>query len=141
MNPLAVLIPALYTALTSPPLSYAGVEVPVYEHLEGNNAGHYVLLEQPSDADAGGTAGCKHFSCTVLVDVVTQFADVVSSLPAESIVTQVHERLRGTRLALPDRWDCQPSTVEPATQLKELDGELVAVRRLLRYRWEIYYNF
>lgn len=139
MNPLAVLIPALYAKLAG--LSYGGQAVPVYEHLPKNSPTHYVLIEQPTDTDAGGSIGCAHYSCTVLLDVVTQFAsDVVTSEPAEAIVSQIHARLRRQRLVLPAGWDCQIGLVEPATQLVELDGELLAIRRLLRYRWEVYYH-
>lgn len=144
MNPLAVLLPAVYAALASPPLTWQGQPVPVGQFVgpDWDKAGHYVLLSQPSDGDAGGSTGCNRFSCTVLIDVVTQFGkDLLSAAPAEALVSQINGRLRRTRLGLPSGWDCQPGTLEVASQLEELDGELVAIRRLLRYRWELYYNF
>lgn len=141
MNPLAVLLPALDLALHAPPLMLAGLSVPVEQHLLANTAGHYVLITQPTDTDAGGAAGCLHYSCTVLFDVVTQFGtDLVSSQPAEQLVSQIHQRLRGQRLVLPAGWDCQPGSLEPGTQLVEELAGLRIVRRLLRYRWEIYYH-
>lgn len=142
MNPLAVLLPALDVALNAPPLTVGGVNVPVEQRLPANTPGFYVLITQPSDTDAGGATGCEHFSCTVLLDVVTQFrTDQVSGLPAEQLVSQINQRLRRQRLALPAPWDCQPGTLEPGTQPPDelLEG-LVVVRRLLRYRWEIYYH-
>lgn len=142
MNPLAVLLPALYAALTTPALSQGGAAVPVHQHLLVAEAGHYVLISQPTDTDLGGATGCRRFACTVLLDVVTQFADRrVSSVPAEAIVSQVNERLRGRRLnGLLAGWEAGPGELVLSTQLEELEGELLAVRRLLRYRWELYYN-
>ena len=139
MNPLEHLLPAILTALTG--LQVAGVAVPVVEHLPGNTAGHYVLLTQPTDAEAGGAAGCLQDSCTVLLDVVTQFRPgAISSLPAESLTTQINARLRRQRLPLPAGWDCGPGLLLPTVQLTELGTELVAVRRLLRFRFEIFYH-
>lgn len=139
MNPLEHLLPAILTALAG--LSWAGVAVPVVEHLPGNAAGHYVLLTQPTDADNGGTARCLQDSCTVLLDVVTQFRPgAISTLPAEALTTQINARLRRVSLPLPPGWDCGPGLLLPTVQLTELGPELVAVRRLLRYRFEIYYH-
>lgn len=142
MNPLAALLPALYTALTSPALVWAGADVPVYQpQAPGALAGHYVLLTQPTDQDAGGAAGCRQYSCTVALDVVSQFAPgAVSSLPAEHLVSDIHARLRGQRLALGSGWDCQPGRLENEVQLPELDGTTVALRRVLLYRWELFYH-
>ena len=139
MNPLEHLLPAILTALTG--LQVAGVAVPVVEHLQGNTAGHYVLLTQPTDAEAGGAAGCVQDSCTALLDVVTQFRPgAISTLPAESLTSQINTRLRRVRLPLPPGWDCGPGRLLPTLQLTELNGELAAVRRLLRFRWEVYYD-
>lgn len=143
MNPLAALLPALYAALATPPLQWQGVTVPVGQFVgpTWDASGHYVLLTQPTDTDLGRTAGCWRFTCTVLIDVVTQFGqNALSAAPAEAIVSQVNDRLRGVRLALPLGWDCQPGTMQLASQVEETDGDLVAVRRLLRYRWDVYYN-
>lgn len=141
MNPLAALLPAIYRALAAPPLMWQGVEVPAGQFVNGNDAANYVLITQPTDTDAGGATGCRHFTCTVLLDVVTQFAkDRLTAAPAEAIVSQLHERLRGKRLVLPAGWDCMPGVLELVSQVEELDGELAAVRRLVRYRWEVYYN-
>jgi len=141
MNPLAVLLPALYAALASPALIWDSQPVRAYEHLPDNIPTHYVLIEQPTDADIGGSRGCQRYSCTVLLDVITQFAtDLVSSVPVESLVSQIHERLRGQRLPLPKGWGCAPGVLLLASQLNELDGELLATRRLLRYRWDLTYT-
>lgn len=140
MNPLEVLLPALYLALNTPALEWAGQPVPAEQNLPGPTAGHYVLLDQPTDADAGGATSCAHFTCTVLLQVVTQFAaDAVSSRAAESLASQIHARLRGQRLDLGAEWDCQPGTVS-TLEAKGLPGELLTVRRLLRYRWEVYHH-
>ena len=139
MNPLEHLIPAILTALAG--LTWGGVAVPVVEHLPGNEARHYVLLTQPTDAEAGGAAGCLQDSCTVLLDVVTQFrSGALSTLPAESLTSQINTRLRRVRLPLPPGWDCGPGLLLPTLQLTELTGELTAVRRLLRFRFEVYYH-
>lgn len=136
MNPLASLLPALATALAG--LEVEGTPVFVGQFLPANNPGHYVLIEQPTDTDAGGGAECPRFTCTVLLDVVTQFpTDLANSLPVESLVSQIHARLRRKRLALGDNWDCQPGSVEPAIQLRETDGQKLILRRPLRYRWDI----
>lgn len=141
MNPLAVLLPAIHLALTAPPLTWQGVTVPAGQFVRGNSAGYYVLISQPTDADAPGAAGCRHYSCAVLLDVVTQFGkDLLTAAPAEAIVGQLHQRLRGVRLPLPVGWDCMPGVLELVSQVEELDGELAAVRRLVRYRWELYYT-
>jgi len=142
MNPLALLLPALDLALNVPPLMLGGVSVPVAQRLPGNAAGHYVLVTQPSDTDAGGATGCEHYSCTVLLDVVTQFrTDEASGLPAEQLVTQINQRLRRQRLTLPAGWDCQPGSLEPGLQPPDEQAQgLLVIRRLLRYRWEIYYH-
>lgn len=141
MNPLAYLLPALIALLKAPPLQCDGANVGAYEHLPGNSAGHYVLLEQPTATGAGGAIACRRWSCTALVNVVTQFAtDLVSSEPAETLATQVAERVEGQRLVLPAGFDCGPATLELHSELREDDGELLAVRRLLRYRWDVYYN-
>jgi hypothetical protein len=148
MNPLEHLLPALFLALNSPAkpefelpdkLEWAGQEVPVNEHFDSAQPGHYVEIDQPGDTDAGGAAGCKRYSCTVLLNVVTQFDGVVTSLPVESLVSQINARLRGQRLTLPEGWDCGPGDVT-ALQVKETDGKRPAVRRLLRYRWDVFYH-
>lgn len=139
MNPLAVLLPALNTALNTPPLQWAGVNVPATQQLNGNSEGHYVLIDQPTDTDGAGSPGCGRYSCTVLLDVVTQFEPgAVTGRVAEALVSQIHARLRGKALTLPAGWTCGLGRVEPTVQIKELDGEKYAVRRLVRYRWEIY---
>jgi hypothetical protein len=141
MNPLAYLLPALLATLKAPPLEWNGAAVKVYQHLPGNEASHYVVIEQPTDADAPGSTGCDHFSCTVLLNVVTQFAEgVATSSVVESLVTQINARLRRKRLELAPGWDCQPGELTPGIELRETDGESILVRRLLRYRWEVYYN-
>lgn len=141
MNPLAVLRPALYTALTSPALLLAGADVPVGEYFPGAPGAAYVEIDQPTDTDAGGSAGCRQFSCTALLNVVTQFNSVqVSGNMAETIVSQIHARLRGQVLPMPDGWQCGPGQLEPALQVKETNGEQTLVRRLLRYRWALYYH-
>lgn len=141
MNPLAVLLPALHAALTAPALELAGAAVPVGQYFDVAQAGPYVEIDQPTDTDLSGASLCGPFSCTVLLNVVTQFpARAVSGLPAEALVSQINARLRGQRLPLPAGWDCQPGTLEPGLQLKETDGEQRLVRRLLRYRWNLSFH-
>lgn len=148
MNPLAYLLPALVTLLKAPPLSYEGQVVPAYEYVPGNRPTHYVLLTQPTAVAVPGGRGCRQWTCTALIDVVTQFpTDYLSSLPAEAIATQVTERIEGAEgsklrpvLTLPSNYECGPAALELHSQLEELTGELVAIRRLLRYRFDIYYS-
>jgi hypothetical protein len=141
MNPLKYLSPALYTRLASPALTVAGVNVPVFEHLSGPEAGHYVLLQQPTHSKLPGAAGCKGWSCTALIDIITQFQPgYVSSEPGDELLDQITDRLEDQRLVIPG-FDCGPATFEPSLQtLDETDGELAAVRRLIRFRWDVYYH-
>jgi hypothetical protein len=147
MNPLARLLPALITLLRAPALTWDGADVNVWEHLPGNEAGHYVLVEQATRTRAPGSTGCKHWSCTVLFRVITQFDPAaITNVPAETIAGQLIARLEGEdntppRLDLGPGYDCHPAElVLDSPGPPELDGELVAVTRLLRYRWEIYYS-
>lgn len=141
MNPLAHLLPALITLLQAPPLTWDGADIPAEEHLPGNNAGHYVLLTQPTATALSGASGCKQWSCTALLDVVTQFpTDLLDSAPAESIATQLTDRVEGVRLALPAGFDCGPAQLQLHSELRDDLGELKAIRRLLRYRWEVFYH-
>lgn len=148
MNPLARLLPALITLLRAPALSWDGADVNVWEHLPANEARHYVLVEQPTATKASGSTACRHWSCTVLLKVITQFPpDAIPSEPVEDIATQVIARVEGDNPALPaprlylgPGYDCHPAELVLHSELNELDGELVAVQRLLRYRWEIYYS-
>lgn len=141
MNPLRHLLPALYTVLTAPPLVADGGDVPAYEHLAEPEAGHYVLLTQPTAVGASGARDCRQWSCTALVDIVTQFAPgYVSSAPADELADAVTDRVEGQSLALPAGYQCGPARLELHSELRELDGELVAVRRLLRFRWEVFYT-
>lgn len=141
MNPLAVLLPALHAKLTSPELLVNGAVVPVKEYFPLNQPGHYVEVTQPTDTDAGGGAHCPQFDCTVLLNVVTQFAGrTITRVPAESIVTQINERLRGQRLALPDGWDCSPGILSALQVGVEKPDQLLSIRRLLRYRWTLTYH-
>jgi len=139
MNPLLRLSPAVYAALAG--LAYAGAPVPVAEHLTGSTGGHYVLLEQPTAVKVSGRARCKQWTCTQLVDVVTQFpADAVSSAPADALSDQVLLALDDVRLLLPVGWQCGPGVAELNTEIRETDGALLAVRRLLRLRWDVFYD-
>jgi len=141
MNPLAHLLPALVTLLQDPSLSWDGAEVVAEEHLPGNNAGHYVLLTQPTATALSGATGCKRWSCTALIDVVTQFAtDYLDSAPAEAIATQITDRVENARLVLPAGFDCGPALLELHSELRDDLGELKAIRRLLRYRWDVFYD-
>lgn len=141
MNPLKHLSPALYARLASPALLLDGVAVPVFEHVPDNYAGHYVLLQQPTHVPAGRARGCQGWSCTALVDVITQFAaEAVSSDPVDELLDQISERLDGEPLALPTGFDCGRATFEPSLEIRETTGERVQVRRLVRYRWQVYYH-
>lgn len=141
MNPLAHLLPALITLLQAPPLTWDGADIAAEEHLPGNNAGHYVLLTQPTATALSGASGCKQWSCTALLDVVTQFpTDLLDSAPAESIATQLTDRVEGVRLALPAGFDCGPAQLQLHSELRDDLGELKAIRRLLRYRWDVFYD-
>lgn len=138
MNPLLQLSPALYAKLTSPALTVAGVAVPVWRHLPLPEPGHYVHLQQPTLAALPGATGCKVWSCTTLVDVITQFQPgYVSDAPVNELIEQITNRLDGQRLALTG-YDCGPATYDPSQPLEEADGELIAVRQLLRFRWAVY---
>lgn len=139
MNPLLRLLPALYTRLSG--LTQAGQDVPVFQHLDTPRAGHYVLLEQATAPRAPGTQGCRQWSCTVLLNIVTQFPKQgrVSAIPANELADQVTTLLDDCRLLLPD-YDCGPGRLELSTELREQGPESIAVRRLLRYRWTISYH-
>ena len=142
MNPLLHLLPAVYAALSRPALTWAGAPVPAFEHLAQPLAGHYVLLEQPTATGQGGGRQCRQWSCTALVDVVTQFpTDLVSSAPADALADQITDRLEGQALyGLPAGYDCGPAVLELHNELREGGAgvELAAVRRLLRFRWTVY---
>jgi hypothetical protein len=140
LNPFKHLSPALYARLSNA-LTLAGAVVPVHEHLPGNHAGHYVLLQQPLATRAPGSAGCQAWSCTVLVDVVTQFpTQAISSVPANELADQITELLDFQRLTVPG-YDCGPGLLETLGDAPpESIGELVVVRRLLRYRWQVHYH-
>lgn len=140
MNPLLRLSPAVYAALSG--LAYAGVPVPAVEFLAAPTAGHYVLLEQPTAVEVSGRARCKQWTCTLVVDVVTQFAgDLLSSGPADALSEQVLVALQDVALPLPEAgWQCSAGTLELSTELRETDGALKAVRRLLRLRWTLTYT-
>lgn len=149
MNPLARLLPALITLLRAPALVWEGADVNVWEHLPGNEAGHYVLVEQATRVKAPGSTGCKHWSCTVLFRVITQFEPkAITNVIAEEIAGQIIDRIEGEdstlplpRLELGPGYACDPAElVLDSPGPPELDGELVAVTRLLRYRWEIFYS-
>ncbi|GAB2958993.1 hypothetical protein GCM10027048_27730 [Hymenobacter coalescens] len=140
MDPLLRLVPAVHNALTATPLAWGASAVPVYQHLNTPHAGHYVLLTQPTSVTQSLNPSCRRWSCTVLLDVVTQFAEgQVSTIPAATVADQITARLEGQRLLLPAGWDCGPGTLELQTQLTET-GELLALRRLLRLRWDVAYH-
>lgn len=139
MNPLKHLSPALYARLSNA-LTLDGEAVPVKEHWDGNYPGHYVLLQQPTHVPQGGSAGCKAWSCTALVDVITQFPDAVSSAPVDELLDQISNLLDGQRLTLPTSWECGPATFEPSQEVNDATGGRTQVRRLVRYRWQVYYH-
>ena len=140
MNPLKHLSPALYATLSNA-LTLGGALVPVVEHLPGTYAGHYVLLSQTTHVPEGGSQGCYGWSCTALVDIITQFPDSrVSSAPADELLDQIDALLHRQRLPLPANWECGPATFEPSLERRETDGQYPAVRRLVRFRWQVYYH-
>ncbi|UOR07163.1 hypothetical protein MUN82_08710 [Hymenobacter aerilatus] len=141
MNPLKHLIPTLYTTLTVPPLVYDGVDIKVYEHPDSELREHYVFLQQPTFAPTAGSTGCRAWECTALIDVITQFpADQLSSEPADELADQITNRLDNVALPMPAGWQCGRGITLLGSELREDNGELRAVRRLLRYRWSVYYH-
>ena len=100
MNPLLRLSPAVVAALAG--LGYGGAAVPAGEFFVAQPAGHYVVLDQPTAVEVSGRAACKQWTCTALVDVVTQFpGPALSSAPADALAEQVLVRLQDVALALP----------------------------------------
>jgi hypothetical protein len=141
MNPLRHLLPALYAVLATPPLTASGAAVLVYEHLPKPESSHYVLLEQPTATGAAGSRACLQWSCTALVDVITQFVpSLISSGPVDELADEIAQRVEHRTLALPAGYQCGPATLELHSEVRESDGELVAVRRLLRFRWDVFYT-
>lgn len=150
MDPLQHLIPAVYTALSATPLTQAGKSVPVFQHPDKEQSWHYVLLSQPTATDDIGSAGCYGWSCTLLIDVVTQFhSRAIDTIPSQHLAAAILERLHraadGTRprLDLPDGWDIGPTQLvlnqgldDPA----QPNQQLFAYRRLIRLRWPVYYH-
>ncbi len=139
MNPLLRLLPALYTRLSG--LEVAGEAVPVYQHLDKPTAGHYVLIENARATKGPGMSGCLQWSCTAQITVITQFIQKrrVSSVPANTIADVITTLLDDKRLDLSE-YDCQPARLELNDELPRDLTELVKVRRVLRYRWEVYYH-
>lgn len=140
MNPLKYLSPALYARLHNA-LVLDGVAVPVYENPDANIGGHYVLLQQPTHVPEGGSQGCYGWSCTALVDVVTQFpTSAVSGAVADELLDQISNLLDGQSLDLPEGWQCGKATFEPSQELKELTPARLVTHRLVRYRYRVYYT-
>ena len=139
MNPLLRLSPAVVAALAG--LGYGGAAVPAGEFFVAQPAGHYVVLDQPTAVEVSGRAACKQWTCTALVDVVTQFpGPALSSAPADALAEQVLVRLQDVALALPAGWQCGPGVLELQSEARETDGARLAVRRLLRLRWAVTYT-
>lgn len=150
MDPLRHLLPAVYQALSATPLAVGGASVPVFQHLPKPQGGHYVRLHQPRAPQAAGASSCYEWSCTLLVDVVTQFpTTAIDTIPAgdiaDQILTRLHRDEDGQRpvLPLPTGWQCGPATVELNEGLDEPaapGNELAAYRRLIRLRWPVFYH-
>lgn len=150
MDPLTYLLPAVYTALSAPALTVEGASVPVFQHLPEPLAGHYVLLTQPTAVDEGGSADCMGWSCTLLIDVVTQFPTrAINTIPSQQLAAAILERLHRAadgirpRLTLPDAWDCGPASLVLNQGLDDPAApgqQLFAYRRLIRLRWPVYYH-
>lgn len=145
MDPLQHLLPAVYTALTAPTLAVDGTDVPVFQHLFEPRAGHYVLLSQPTAVDEGGSAACLGWSCTLLIDVVTQFRTrAIDTIPAAQLASAILARLHRQRLVFTaPEWDCGPAALVLNQGLDDPAApgqELFAYRRLIRLRWTVYYH-
>jgi hypothetical protein len=140
VNPLKYLSPAILAALKAAGLAYEGQAVPVARSLAKPTAGHYVLLHEPTASKLPGAKGCKQWTCTQLVDVVTQFPEEISIKPADDIADQVLAVLDEVALLLPGRWQCGPGVLVLASEIQETNTDLKAVRRLLRLRWKISYH-
>lgn len=140
VQPLEALVPALYTALTSPSLLLDSQAVPVYEH--NAEGAQYVLIGQPTANRAGGSTACRIWDCTVLLDCVTLFhPEDVSSGPADAIASLVVSRLDGKRLPLAGGFQMGTATAETVEGLNDaFDGEETDVHRYVRMRFQLYLN-
>lgn len=138
MNPLARLSPALYTALTG--LAYAGVAVPVYQHVPEKAPLYYVVLHEPKIGQATGRLTCRQWPCSVTVEVITRFAtDAVSSVPADAIADLVLARLDGRSLPLIGGWQAMEGQLAAGDGEGEpTDGDYRLVRRRLTLRWVLF---
>lgn len=138
MQPLEALLPAIITQLTTPPLVLEGEEIGVYEHnAEGTR---YVLVNQPTANRAGGSAGCKVWDCTVLLDCVTLFApEAVSSGPADALASLVVDRLDEVVLPLAGGFQMGTADVDTVQGINDaFDGEQTDVHRYVRMRFQLY---
>ncbi|SNR92384.1 hypothetical protein [Hymenobacter mucosus] len=141
MNPTKYILPAVYAALTSPPLAaVAGVQPKVYQYLpKGFKDVLYVQIKQPTATKERGAQGCKSWSCTVLLDCVrlTQ-PGRSSSVAVDELADLVSERLDGARLYLGADLEASPADVEQITPLDDaFDGEQVDIHRYLRVRFTV----
>jgi hypothetical protein len=143
MNPLRSLIPAVYTALTAPPLTVDGAQVPVFEHLpNGFSEPNYVLLGEPTVTKRPGSRGCQSWSCALLVDCVTLHTPgYVSSIAADELASQVCARLDEVQLPLAEGYAMSRADAESINSLSDsTDGEQVDVHRYVRMRFTLYYT-
>lgn len=139
MNPLRYLLPAIYTALTTPePLT-----APVFQHLPAGYGGDaYVLLGQPTAEPTRGSVGCRQWDCTVLLDCVTLFAPgEASSIPADELADAVLSRLEAQALPLGGGLQMGRARLQLLNGADDaFDGKQIDVHRYVRMRFSLSYN-
>ncbi|SDY97571.1 hypothetical protein [Hymenobacter psychrophilus] len=137
MNPQRYLIPAVLDALTQGGPLPGGALVTEFQP---GGASAYVLVTQPTVADLPGTAACRMWSATLLLDCVTlSEPESISAVLCDELADAVLGRLQGA--ALPMGGGLQLSgraTLELLTSGADFDTEQIDIHRYLRMRFTIY---
>jgi Protein of unknown function (DUF3168) len=124
---------AVYAALAD--LVALDQTIAVYEFAPTGAPTPYVLITQQTVTPTTGSAGCRVWRCSWLLDVVTSFPakNQVSSLPAARITEAVLERLENQRLPLAGEFQMGPIELQTTSMLTDNPTqETVDVHRYLR---------
>lgn len=137
MNPQRYLIPAVLDALLEGGPLPGGALVTEFQP---GAATAYVLISQPTVADLPGTAGCRMWSCTLLLDCVTLCEpEAISAVLCDELADEVLGRLQGQPLALGGGLRLNGrATLELLSGAADFDQEQVDVHRYLRMRFSLY---
>lgn len=143
MNPLAVLRPAVYAALTSPALELGSVVVPVVAYGLPAGTGPYILSDpaQDTSTEAAAARSCKQWECTLLLDMVTLHqVGAISVAKADELAVLASDRLSDVLLPLANGYRMMSAKVEQINGGNDFDGEKADVHRYLRLRYLVYLN-